>query len=53
MESICPVYLDFPDTQQILLEQNYRSTGAILATSIAIVSQGTPFRHEFFVPWHS
>lgn len=32
--------LDFPGTEQILLEQNYRSTGSILAASVAIVSQG-------------
>ncbi|CDO74962.1 hypothetical protein BN946_scf184945.g34 [Trametes cinnabarina] len=30
---------DFPATQQIYLEQNYRSTGSILALSLAIVSQ--------------
>ncbi|KAH9939503.1 UvrD-helicase-domain-containing protein [Amylocystis lapponica] len=32
---------DFPKTKQILLEQNYRSTAAILEASIAIVDQGT------------
>ncbi|KAI0326647.1 UvrD-helicase-domain-containing protein [Cubamyces sp. BRFM 1775] len=30
---------DFPTTQQLYLEQNYRSTGSILAISLAIVSQ--------------
>ncbi|KDQ59189.1 hypothetical protein JAAARDRAFT_655375 [Jaapia argillacea MUCL 33604] len=30
---------DFYETRQILLEQNYRSTGSILSASIAIVSQ--------------
>ncbi|KAH9902943.1 UvrD-helicase-domain-containing protein [Cubamyces lactineus] len=30
---------DFPTTQQLYLEQNYRSTGSILAISVAIVSQ--------------
>lgn len=30
----------FPETVQICLEDNYRSTGAILETSIAIVSEG-------------
>ncbi|CCM04225.1 uncharacterized protein FIBRA_06392 [Fibroporia radiculosa] len=33
---------DFPRTQQIFLEQNYRSTGSILALSLAIISQGGP-----------
>jgi superfamily I DNA/RNA helicase len=32
--------LDFPGTEQILLEENYRSTGAILKASLAIVAQG-------------
>jgi len=31
---------DYPGTQQILLEQNYRSTGAILKASERIVAQG-------------
>ncbi|TFK75216.1 UvrD-helicase-domain-containing protein [Pluteus cervinus] len=30
---------DFPDVQQVMLEENYRSTGSILAASLAIVSQ--------------
>jgi DNA helicase II / ATP-dependent DNA helicase PcrA len=30
----------FPGTKQIYLEDNYRSTGAILAASIAIISEG-------------
>jgi len=30
----------FPTTEQIYLEDNYRSTGAILAASIAIISEG-------------
>lgn len=31
---------DFPQTKQILLQENYRSTAAILSASIAIVAQG-------------
>jgi DNA helicase II / ATP-dependent DNA helicase PcrA len=31
---------DFPKTEQILLEDNYRSTGSILDLSLAIVGQG-------------
>ena len=30
----------FPSTQQVLLEDNYRSTSSILALSLAIVAQG-------------
>lgn len=30
----------FPATQQIFLEDNYRSTGAIIAASVAIISEG-------------
>ncbi|KAG9121225.1 hypothetical protein FRC07_002907, partial [Ceratobasidium sp. 392] len=30
---------DFPDTHTIYLEENYRSTGSIVSTSLAIVSQ--------------
>jgi superfamily I DNA/RNA helicase len=36
----CP---DLPNTEQIMLEQNYRSTGSILSVSLAIVSQGRLF----------
>ena len=35
--NVCP---DFPNTCQILLEQNYRSTAAILKASLAIVAEG-------------
>ncbi|KAG2149079.1 P-loop containing nucleoside triphosphate hydrolase protein, partial [Suillus bovinus] len=36
---------DFPNVTQIMLEQNYRSAGSILATSLAIISQGELYRH--------
>ncbi|KAG1883398.1 P-loop containing nucleoside triphosphate hydrolase protein, partial [Suillus subluteus] len=32
---------DFPNVAQVMLEQNYRSAGSILATSLAIISQDT------------
>lgn len=31
---------DYPKTEQIFLEENYRSTGSILNASLAIVAQG-------------
>ncbi|QRW22246.1 UvrD-helicase domain protein [Rhizoctonia solani] len=34
---------DFPGTNTIYLEENYRSTGSIVSSSLAIVSQGTLF----------
>lgn len=40
---IAETTLDFSATQEILLEDNYRSTAAILDLSVAIVSQGTCF----------
>lgn len=47
LEDRCPPPLaltisvpDFPGTQQIFLEENYRSTASILKLSLAIVSQG-------------
>ena len=44
-------HLDFPTTQRLLLEENYRSTGSILAASLAIVAQGMlPMPHENLVP---
>ncbi|KDQ15802.1 hypothetical protein BOTBODRAFT_31276 [Botryobasidium botryosum FD-172 SS1] len=39
VENIAKMCRDFPGTQQIYLEENYRSTGSILAISLAIVSQ--------------
>ncbi|KAG2340726.1 UvrD-helicase-domain-containing protein [Suillus weaverae] len=36
---------DFPNVTRIMLEQNYRSAGSILATSLAIISQGELCRH--------
>lgn len=37
---ISPLSVDYPDTEEVHLEQNYRSTGAILDASLAIVTQG-------------
>ena len=37
---------DFPRTEQILLEQNYRSTASILGASMAIVAQGMSALHH-------
>ncbi|KAI0635844.1 UvrD-helicase-domain-containing protein [Trametes polyzona] len=39
VENLAKMQRDFTTTQQIYLEQNYRSTGSILALSVAIVSQ--------------
>ncbi|OJT03389.1 ATP-dependent DNA helicase PcrA [Trametes pubescens] len=39
VENLAKMERDFPTTQQIHLEQNYRSTSSILALSMAIVSQ--------------
>jgi hypothetical protein len=42
---------DFPNVVQIMLEQNYRSAGSILATSLAIISQGEFCRYfKYFLP---
>ena len=40
---VAEMALDFSATEEILLEDNYRSTAAILDLSVAIVSQGTCF----------
>ena len=40
IEGASTVTLDFLGTKQIFLEQNYRSTAAILKASLAIVAQG-------------
>lgn len=32
--------VEYPDTEEVHLEQNYRSTGSILNASLAIVTQG-------------
>lgn len=37
---IADICLDFSNTHQIFLEQNYRSTAAILRASLAIVAEG-------------
>ena len=39
-DALLPYFADFPNTQQIYLETNYRSTASILAASMAIISQG-------------
>ncbi|KAJ2926931.1 hypothetical protein H1R20_g10172, partial [Candolleomyces eurysporus] len=39
VENLAKMRRDFPNTTQIFLEENYRSTGAILEASLAIVSQ--------------
>ena len=36
------IYIDFPNTQQIFLEENYRSTASILRSCLAIVAEGSP-----------
>ncbi|KAI0684955.1 P-loop containing nucleoside triphosphate hydrolase protein [Cytidiella melzeri] len=39
VKNLANMQRDFAGTEQILLEQNYRSTGSILAASIAVISQ--------------
>ncbi|KAH9850321.1 UvrD-helicase-domain-containing protein [Lenzites betulinus] len=39
VENLAKMQREFPATQQIYLEHNYRSTGSILGLSLAIVSQ--------------
>ncbi|KIP07660.1 hypothetical protein PHLGIDRAFT_23961 [Phlebiopsis gigantea 11061_1 CR5-6] len=39
VENLAKMRRDFATTQQIMLEDNYRSTGSILAVSLAIVAQ--------------
>ncbi|KAF9003988.1 P-loop containing nucleoside triphosphate hydrolase protein [Cyathus striatus] len=39
VENLAKMQKDFPSTVQIFLEENYRSTAAILRTSLAIVSE--------------
>lgn len=39
--SIDDLFVDFPGVSYVILEQNYRSSGAILAASVAIVAEGT------------
>lgn len=40
VENLHRMCAHFPSTVKICLEDNYRSTGAILKTSIAIISEG-------------
>ena len=35
--------IDFPGTEEIFLEKNYRSTASILRSSVAIVAEGRTF----------
>lgn len=37
---------DFPDTQTILLEQNYRSTQSILDVAMAVIDRNTQRKHK-------
>lgn len=39
--------VEYSGTRQIFLEENYRSTGAILRASLEIISRGTPPDLEF------
>ncbi|KAI0671645.1 UvrD-helicase-domain-containing protein [Trametes maxima] len=39
VENLAKMQRDFPASQQIYLEQNYRSTASILALSVAVISQ--------------
>ncbi|OJA17125.1 hypothetical protein AZE42_02583 [Rhizopogon vesiculosus] len=39
VENLAKMQNDFPNVVQIMLEQNYRSAGSIIAASVAIISQ--------------
>jgi superfamily I DNA/RNA helicase len=42
----------FPKTKQVYLEDNYRSTGAILAASMAIIEEGirtVPVGYQYLI----
>lgn len=43
---------DFPGTKQIHLEENYRSTGAIIGSAVAIISQDTKRINKKLKPTH-
>lgn len=39
VENLARMKTDFPSTESVFLEENYRSTGAILKTALAVISQ--------------
>lgn len=43
---------DFPDTDQISLEQNYRSSQAILATALSVIQQDSNRYEKVLKPFH-
>ncbi|KAL7417243.1 P-loop containing nucleoside triphosphate hydrolase protein, partial [Mrakia frigida] len=52
IENLSHMAKDFPKTKVILLEDNFRSTGAILAASYAIISQDQTRHAKGLIPFH-